>query len=145
MSIEITADPVAEPSTAGRRTLAVAAGAVASIAVWVLTGIIGGILPTVLLNGNEQVVGPYAIVVSSLVAGLAAWALLALLERKAERPRRTWLIIATATLAVSLVSPLASAVNTETRVVLCAMHLVVGAVLILSLDRTTRRSGETAS
>jgi predicted permease len=141
MSTEITAEPVAEPSTAGRRMLVVAAGAVASIAVWVPTGIIGGILPTVLLNGNEQVVRLYAIVVSSLVAGLAAWALLALLERKAKRPRRTWLLIATATLAVSLVSPLASAIDTETRVVLCAMHLIVGAVLIFGLGRSARRSG----
>ncbi|SDD70692.1 DUF6069 family protein [Glycomyces harbinensis] len=141
MSTEITA----EPRTAGRRMLALAAVAVASLAVWVLTGLVGGILPTVLLNGDEQVVGPVAIVVSSLIAGSAAWALLAILERKAKRPRRTWLIISAATLAVSLAGPLTSSVDTESRVVLCAMHLVVGAVLILGLDRSTRRFDKAGS
>lgn len=118
--------------------LAVAIAAVAALVAWIVAGVPGGLLLEVEINGAEQSIGPVAVFVSSLLAGLAAWGLLAILERKAKQSRRTWTITAVAVLAVSLVSPLTSAVETVTWVVLWIMHLIVGAVLIFGLRRTTR-------
>jgi hypothetical protein len=73
------------------------------------------------------------VVVTALVAGLAAWGLLALLERTVSRPARTYRIIALTVLAISLAGPLGSGVDTSSRLVLLGMHLTVGAALIIGL------------
>ncbi|MEU8272436.1 DUF6069 family protein [Sphaerisporangium sp. NPDC049002] len=123
--------------TATRRALTVAGGTVAALAVWAVAGPVAGAGLTVQVGGAVQPVGPGAVAVASLVAGLAAWALLASLERIVRRPGRLWTIIAVVVLVLSLLGPL-GAVGAGSMVALACMHLVVAAVLIPGLGRSAR-------
>ncbi|GAB3677824.1 hypothetical protein GCM10027589_48100 [Actinocorallia lasiicapitis] len=92
---------------------------------------------TVHRNGAVQEIGLVAVVLSALCAGLAGWALLAVLERFTTHPRRNWTITATTTLLLSLTGPLTQATTLTTALTLISMHLVTASVLIPSLARTS--------
>ncbi|WP_424533326.1 DUF6069 family protein [Sphaerisporangium viridialbum] len=123
--------------TAARRPLTVAGATVAALAVWALADPVAGIDLAVRAGGAVQSVGPASVAMASLVAGLAAWALLASLERLTSRPGLIWTIIAFAVLVLSLLGPL-GAVGTASTLALAGMHLVVAAVLIPGLGRSAR-------
>ncbi|MEV4075607.1 DUF6069 family protein [Nonomuraea fuscirosea] len=118
-----------------RRLFAVMGAAVAAVAVWVLAVPVGGIELTVWMGAGTQPVGPVAVVLASLAAGLAGWALLAVLERVTAKAGRIWTITALAVLALSLTGPLGSATGSAATLVLLLMHLVVGSVVVLGLTR----------
>jgi Family of unknown function (DUF6069) len=123
-----------------RRLTAVIAAATAAAGVWAVAGPLAGVqlMARVSAHGPAQQVGPASVVIMSLLAGLAAWALLALLERHASHPRRTWTAVAATVLAISLAGPLTAGRGIATVTALCGMHLAVGAVLILAMRRTAR-------
>ncbi|MFA1550109.1 DUF6069 family protein [Actinomadura chokoriensis] len=123
-----------------RRALTVAAATAAALALWTLTVPVAGLDPSAQTGGQDRPVGAGAVAVAGLITGLAAWALLALLERTAERPRRTWTITALAVLVLSLAGPLGSAGDAASTAVLTAMHLLVAAVLIPGLGRSASAS-----
>jgi hypothetical protein len=75
-----------------------------------------------------------AVVVTSLLAGLAGWLLLALLEKWTTRAGLVWRAIAAVVLVVSLLGPL-SAVNPAATAVLLGLHVLVGGILIWGLPR----------
>jgi hypothetical protein len=124
-----------DPTTTRRtgRALTVAAGATGALLLWAVNDLWAGIDLVVRQGDTIRQIGPAAVVVTALVAGLAAWGLLALLERTVSRPARTFRIIALTVLAMSLAGPLGSGVDTSSRVVLLGMHLTVGAALIIGL------------
>lgn len=68
-------------------------------------------------------------------AGLAAWLLLAQLERYAKNPARTWTIIAVCVFVVSLLGP-AGALTTAAKAGLMCLHALVALVLIVGLRQT---------
>jgi hypothetical protein len=107
----------------------------AALAVWALAVPLAGITLTVRTGGGTNTVGPVPVAAASLLAGLAGWLLLIVLERSVARPGRTWTIIALAVLALSLTGPLGSAVGAATALVLILMHLAVAAVLLRALVR----------
>ncbi|GAA2276106.1 hypothetical protein GCM10010149_18980 [Nonomuraea roseoviolacea subsp. roseoviolacea] len=107
----------------------------AALAVWALAVPVAGVTLTVRTGGGAQTVGAVPVAVVSLLAGLAGWALLAVLERRAARPRRIWTITALVVCVVSLAGPLGSAAGAAATLVLLSLHLVVGAVLITWLAR----------
>ncbi|TDD19183.1 DUF6069 family protein [Nonomuraea diastatica] len=125
----------ASVNTSARRPLTVIGASAAALACWVLAVPVAGIALTVRTGGGTQQVGPAAVVVASLLAGLAGWALLAALERFASRAGRFWTIVALVVLALSLLGPLGSAADATARLVLVLLHLIVGAVLIPGLAR----------
>ena len=108
------------------RALAIVAAAAATFAIWSIAG------PDLIVEtgSGRTTVSPVAVVLVPIVAGLAAWGLLARLERSARRPATTWSRIAGAVLLVSLLGPIGSAVGAGTTIALVAMHLVTGAILI---------------
>ncbi len=114
------------------------AGVSAALVVWTVAVPIAGGHPAVKSNGETQPVGMVAVVVAALFAGLAAWALLAILERFVRRSRLTWTVVAAVVLALSLTGPLGSGVHASAVVTLTCMHLAVGAVLITLLRRSAR-------
>lgn len=121
----------------------VAGATVAAVAQWAAAGPIAGASLDVRLNGVVQHVGLGAVVAASLLAGLAAWGLLALLERRSQRagrgrPRRTWTITVVAVLVLSLAGPLSSAIGTTSTLSLIGLHLVVAVVLLAGLGRSAR-------
>jgi hypothetical protein len=125
------------------RAITVAAAAAGALFLWVVNDPWAGIDLTVRQGDTTQRIGPVAVAGAALVAGLAAWGLLALLERTGRRPARTFRFIALIVLVLSLVGPLGSGVGTSSRLVLLGMHLTVGAALIIGLPgrRTCRGAG----
>ncbi|MEV6986885.1 DUF6069 family protein [Sphaerisporangium sp. NPDC051017] len=138
MSGEITSASASSRGQAVRRASSVAGAAAAALALWTLAVPVGGIALDVRLGGAVQPVGAGAVAAAALGAGLAAWALLAALERLLARPRRAWTIIAVAVLVLSLAGPL-GATGTAALVTLAALHLIVGAILIPGLGGSARR------
>ena len=123
------------PSTrsAARRATAVALAVLAPLAIWaVAVPMVGLDLTATPIAGTATPVGALAVVAGALCAGLSGWALLAVLERRAAHPRRTWTVIAAVVLALSLATPIMGATGPE-MLVLLSMHLAVGAVLITLL------------
>lgn len=122
--------------TTARRTgraITVVAGATGALLLWAVNDPWAGIDLAVRQGDATRHIGPAAVVVTGLIAGLAAWGLLALLERTVRRPARTFRIIALIVLVLSLAGPLGSGVGTSSRLVLLGMHLTVGAALIIGL------------
>jgi hypothetical protein len=122
--------------TTARRTgraITVAGGAAGALLLWAVNDPWAGIELTVRQGGTRQHVGPVAVVLTALLAGLAAWGLLALLERNGRHPARTFRIIAVIVLLVSLAGPLGSGDGLGSKLALLAMHLTVGAALIIGL------------
>ncbi|WP_203829239.1 DUF6069 family protein [Actinoplanes palleronii] len=119
-------------STIGR-AVTVAAGTAGALLLWVVDDPWAGHDLTVRQGGTVQHVGPVAVAVTALVAGLAAWGLLAVLERGTRRPARTYRIIATIVLLISLAGPLGSGVDLGSKLGLLGLHLTVGLALIIGL------------
>jgi Family of unknown function (DUF6069) len=122
------------------RLLAVAGAAAAALAVWAVAVPLTGIDLTVRIGGGSdtQQIGSGEVVLVSLLAGLAGWALLDLLERFTSHTRGIWTASALVVLAVSLLGPLGGGVTTAARVALTGMHLAAAAVLIPLLARSAR-------
>lgn len=123
------------PHVVRTRALTVVGAVLAALAVWAVAGPVAGIDLRVAPDGQPpHSVGPAMVALSSLTSGLAAWALLAVLERFIARAARVWTVIALIVLAASMLGPPA-AVSTAAGVSLAAMHLVVAAALIPTLPR----------
>jgi hypothetical protein len=116
----------------------VAGASLAAVAVWAVAVPLSG---THLLirfgSGAAQSVGFEYVVGASLVASLAGWGLLALLERRTARARRTWTGIALVALALSLSLPLIAGLTVSSKIALALMHIAVAAVLIPALRHSS--------
>jgi hypothetical protein len=124
------------------RLLALVGAAAAALAVWALADPLAGVDLTVRTGGDgTQQIGSGEVVLVSLLAGLAGWALLDLLERFTARAREIWTLTALVVLVLSLFGPLGAAVTASAAVVLAGMHLAVGAVLIPLLARSALPHG----
>ncbi len=90
------------------RALAVAGACAARILVWVIAGPLAGGSLLVHLGPGTAVrqVGAAEVILVSILAGLAGWGLLAVLERFTARAGRTWTVLSLAVLVISLAGPL---------------------------------------
>ena len=122
-------------SRAGRtRALSVGGAIVAAVAVWVVAVPLLGLHLVIRFgSGAPQTIAVGFVVGATLIASLAAWGLLALLERRTARARSIWTIVAVAVLIVSLALPLSAGTTTTSKIVLALMHVAVAAVLIPGL------------
>ncbi|MER7133485.1 DUF6069 family protein [Streptosporangium saharense] len=121
------------------RTLVVLGAPVTALVVWILAVPVAGTTLSVRTGDATQTVEAVPVAVAGLLAGLAGWALLAVLERLTSRPRRIWTIVAVIVWVLSFFGPLGSAVGAPATLVLLLMHLTVGATLILGLSVWGRR------
>jgi hypothetical protein len=121
-----------------RRLAAVITAAAAAVAVWAVAGPLAGIRLQARVGAHApaQQISLASVLTFSLLAGLAAWALLAVLEHRARHPRRVWTITAASVLAVSLAGPLTAGRGAAAIVALACMHLATGGVLIPALRRS---------
>ncbi|BCY10161.1 DUF6069 family protein [Actinoplanes sp. L3-i22] len=122
----------AKSRTAGR-AITIAAGTAGALLLWAINDPWAGLDLTVRQGGSVQHIGPLAVALTALFAGLAAWGLLAVLERTTRHPARIYRIITSLILLLSLAGPLGSGIGTSTKLVLLGMHLTVGAALIIGL------------
>jgi hypothetical protein len=130
------------------RPLAVVLAVLAALAVWGLSALVFGInvQQPAFGTGPPQDLTAGPIVVASLVAGLAAWLALAVLERLTRHARAAWVALATLVLAASLEAPLSGrGIDEQSRLVLTLLHLTVGALLIVLLSRTSTPASSATS
>ncbi|MEU4221659.1 DUF6069 family protein, partial [Actinoplanes sp. NPDC026623] len=92
------------------RALAVVAATGATFTVWTVAHQVAGVDLVVDSGSGATTVTPGAVVITTVVAGLAAWALLALAERRLRRATAVWSGVAGAVLLISLLGPLGSGV-----------------------------------
>ncbi|MEH0845411.1 DUF6069 family protein [Micromonospora sp. CPCC 205711] len=137
-TVSAATPPVVRSSRRRDRALAVLAATVAALVVWVVAVPLAGVDLVARSGAADRRVGPGAVVVTTVVAGLAGWALLALLERLTGRARVVWTGIAVAVLLVSLLGPLTGGVGAPATVTLLVLHLAAG-LLIPGLRRTADR------
>ena len=116
-------------SARSRRAATVATATLAGLTGWAIVDPLAGIH---LAAGSTRHIGVPQVIASTLVVGLAAWALLAVLERFAGRARTIWTGIAGVVLALSLTGPL-GAVSISAGIALTCLHLLVGGILIAGL------------
>lgn len=142
-SIEPAASPGGTRGSLWRRhtarPVAVALGVLAALAVWGISELVGvDVRQPAFGTGMPQDLTAGPVVVASVVAGLAAWLALALLERLTRHARAVWVALATLVLAASLGAPLSGrGIDGGSRLVLALLHLTVGALLIVLLARTS--------
>jgi peptidoglycan/LPS O-acetylase OafA/YrhL len=130
-----------EPSSAVRRTwrddLPVAGVAAATaVVIWAVARM-SGVDLDVHAGSGTQPVGVFSVAIAPVVATFAAGALLRGWQRRALRARSRWTGLSVAILAFSLLGPV-SATTVACGLVLAAMHLTVGAVVIVGLRRRDR-------
>ena len=121
-----------------------AAAVAAAVASWALAeGVFGVDVHAPVFGGEPSPardLGIVAVAVSALVAGLAGWALVAVLEPLAGRAARLWSGLAFVVLQLSLGGPFGAGIVTSSRIVLVCLHLVLAAVLIPILRATVASS-----
>lgn len=122
------------------RAQAVAATVAATVAVWVVAEPVLGFELRGPAQGGEAVthdVNAAVVAVAALVASLAGWAFLAVLERFTTKARGLWTAAALVVAVASLTGPLSGAgVTAANQAWLALMHISVAAVLIPLLQRT---------
>jgi len=129
-----------------RQIVSITAAALGGLLVWLIAVHLADVDLIVRSGSNERPVGPGAVAIVAILAGLAAVGLAELLARRAAHPRRTWRIIAGLALAVSLTGPL-GATSAGAVATLVGMHLLVGVTLIVGIggtlepDRTLASAG----
>lgn len=131
----LSADPAAR-----RRVVRVAAlvgAAAAAVVLWVAAVPLGGVDLQVEMGGETEAVDLRAVVVVASAGGLLGWGLLAVLEWRVRRAAAIWTAVALVATLLSLVGPLTSATSAAAGAVLVGLHLVVAAVLIPVLRRTS--------
>ncbi|MCX5064371.1 DUF6069 family protein [Micromonospora lupini] len=122
------------------RVIVVVAAVLAAVVVWLIATVAGAPL-TVDQGSGPQDVTVLAVIVTSALAALFGWGLLALLERVSARATTIWTAIAVAVLVLSLVPASLVDATAGTTVALVLMHLAVGAVVILGYRRAGARRG----
>lgn len=71
----------------------------------------------------------YEIAMVTFVIAALGWATLAMFERFTRRPRRNWIVLAGAVLALSFVPIPLSVMSDGTKVALAVIHVIVGVAL----------------
>lgn len=123
-----------------RRASTLGAAAFFALVVWTVSSPILGIDLVAGAGPSAQNIGPVAVGIVPIIAGGAAWGLLALLEKAGTTGRRIWQIVGWLFLAVSLVGPLTMATSAGALITLLVMHLGVGVTLMLGLVSAGRNA-----
>ncbi len=124
-----------------RRTATVVASAAVGAASWAVATQLAGVrLGVQFPPADPSTVGVAATAGAAVAATTLGWALLALLETRVLRPRRSWIGTALAVVMASLAFPLAFATGASALLGLVTIHLAVATVAITGLARTAAPS-----
>jgi hypothetical protein len=131
-------------STAASRLTVLVTAMIAAVAVWAVARLIFGVdleSPGYGASMPAQAIELVWVIVVPVVVGLAGWVLLALLEKLAPaRAPRIWTVVAVAVLLASLAVPLTgTGISGADRSTLALLHVAVGLVLIVGLNRRERQ------
>ena len=122
------------------RALIAGAATLAPVVVWVPARIAGADFKVHMSGQPPMGITLPLVLVTALLAALAGWALLAILERFTGRARMMWTGAALMALVASFVPVATVETAGGVRLTLALMHLAVAVVLIPGLRATTIRS-----
>ncbi len=117
------------------RALAIVDAIVLKVVILAIARLATGDWPVATVNGDEQEIGIVSVIAVTALAGLAAWGLLALLERVTANGKTIWTAIAVVVFLLSLVGPLGNGVGTSSTIVLALMHAGAAATIIPLMQR----------
>ena len=123
--------------------LAVGGGVLAPAVVWLVSQATGVNLSVSLPGQPTMVIGLAMVAATALLAGLAVWGLLVVLEHFFAQARAIWTGAALVGLLASFGAPASVQTTGSARLTLLLMHLSVAAALIPVLRGTTRAAGRT--
>jgi hypothetical protein len=116
------------------------AATVANVALWVGGRAADvGFLVSPLVGPPVMQVGVVSVVLTTLLAFVAGWAVLTLAARRSRRWVHVVMAAAAVTAVVSTAGPLSTALDTATGVLLAAMHLITGATFLAAAATVTAR------
>lgn len=118
------------------RALAIVDAIVLNVVILIAGRTVTGDWPVATVNGDEQEIGIVSVIAITALAGLAAWGLLALLERVTSKAKTVWTAIAVVVFLLSLLGPLGSGVGTSSTIVLALMHAGAAATIIPLMRRS---------
>ncbi|MGH3936576.1 MAG: DUF6069 family protein [Pseudonocardiaceae bacterium] len=125
-----------------RRALVAAGAVLAAVMVWTIAVVgldLRVTVPETPGSPNRRDLQFGSVLSTAVVATVAGWALLALLERITSRARTIWTAIAVTVLLLTL--PYLPGFTATERVVIALIHLTLAAILITGLRRTGRSAG----
>ena len=93
--------------------------------------------------GELMQIGPVPVALSTVLPLVVGFAAAALLARRWPRVRRVLAVVAVVVTLASLATPLTADTDAGTRLLLSAMHLVVGAAYVGALRESAARSAST--
>jgi Family of unknown function (DUF6069) len=126
----------------GRSRLAVVGISVAAaLAVWAILAPLAGI-DLQARQGGVVHINAGSVFFASAAMAFAGWGLLAVLERRSLNARKVWTVVAVIACATSLGSPLSNGIGAGSKLGLAALHLMVGAAVIVGLRRTALTAAE---
>lgn len=115
-----------------RRVATVALAPVAALMAWGLIRLAGIDLTVSVGDGT---VGPVDVFGAALLAALAGWLVVRLLERYSRYPRQRWSFVGSTAMAVSIIGPVYVA-DGASGVALISLHLVVAIAVITGFAGT---------
>jgi Family of unknown function (DUF6069) len=116
-----------------RRLATVVLAPVAALAAWAIARLLGIDLA---VSGASGTVGAGHVVAAALAGAVAAWLVVALVERRSRHPRAAWGLIASTGLSLSVIGPSWLADGAAGAVALIALHFVVAVVVIVGFAGT---------
>jgi hypothetical protein len=118
-------------STRSVAAIGALAATVANVALWVGGRAADvGFLVSPLVGPPVMQVGVVSVVLTTLLAFAAGWAVLTLAARRSRQVVRVVMAAAAVIAVVSTAGPLSTALDTATGVLLAAMHLITGAAFL---------------
>ncbi len=81
-------------------------------------------------------------VAATVVAGIAGWAVIAVLERYTASPRGIWVTLTLVVLVLSIVPVFRATANLPTQIMLSVLHCVAAAVLVPALPQRHQHTSD---
>jgi hypothetical protein len=123
------------------RAKAIVAAIVANVVILIVGRVVNGEFPVATVGSDDQTIGFAQAIVVTVLVGLVAWGLLAVLERTTSRAKAIWTVIAVVVFVLSLIGPLGSGVNASSKAVLAFMHVGAATTIIPMMRRSAATRG----
>lgn len=121
------------------RAMTIVDAVILNVVILIVGTLVRGDFPMATAGSDDQSIEFPQVILVTALAGLAAWGLLALLERATSRAKNVWTAIAVIVFVVSLFGPLGSGVDTSSKVVLACLHVGAAATIIPLMLRSVDR------
>lgn len=125
-----------------QRATAVVGAVIAAVAAWFVLTVLANVDLVVKQGSDRTTVGVVSVIAASLVVGLLAWLVLALIERTTRHAHNVWLVVSVAVFLLSLLGPLGAGQGLAAKLSLAVLHVSVAGVIIPRFTWTTLQGKE---